>query len=118
VGLVVDAREVWDVSLGATSFVAFVMHLSFRSSTTLDVFTETIATTSCARTSPFKPSSFYLYSNIIRHKLEYSTMTSSDLDVLLDMGFDKERATIAVKKSGGCKLNLPVIVSSFGDFES
>jgi len=28
-------------------------------------------------------------------------MTSTDLDVLLDMGFDQERASIAVKKSGG-----------------
>lgn len=30
-------------------------------------------------------------------------MTSSDLSVLLDMGFEKERAELAVKKSGGCK---------------
>src|SRR6266536_5980044 len=29
-------------------------------------------------------------------------MASSDLSVLLDMGFDKERAELAVKKSGGC----------------
>lgn len=28
----------------------------------------------------------------------------SDLEQLLDMGFDKERAEIAVKKSGGCRL--------------
>jgi hypothetical protein len=28
----------------------------------------------------------------------------SDLDTLLDMGFDKERAELAVKKSGGRKL--------------
>ena len=27
--------------------------------------------------------------------------TQSDLDVLLDMGFEKERAELAVKKSGG-----------------
>lgn len=27
----------------------------------------------------------------------------SDLEALLDMGFDKERAEIAVKKSGGRK---------------
>ena len=29
-------------------------------------------------------------------------MASSDLNVLLDMGFDKERAEYAVKQSGGC----------------
>lgn len=28
----------------------------------------------------------------------------SDLDTLLDMGFDKERAELAVKKSGGRRL--------------
>jgi hypothetical protein len=30
-------------------------------------------------------------------------MASSDLSVLLDMGFDKERADLAVKQSGGRK---------------
>ncbi len=30
-------------------------------------------------------------------------MAPSDLNVLLDMGFEKERAELAVKKSGGCK---------------
>ncbi len=30
-------------------------------------------------------------------------MASSDLDVLVDMGFDKERADMAVKKTGGRK---------------
>lgn len=30
-------------------------------------------------------------------------MASSDLSVLCDMGFEKERAELAVKKSGGCK---------------
>jgi hypothetical protein len=30
-------------------------------------------------------------------------MAASDLSVLLDMGFEKERAEIAVKKTGGCK---------------
>lgn len=30
-------------------------------------------------------------------------MASSDLDVLLDMGFQKARAEIAVNKTGGCK---------------
>lgn len=32
-------------------------------------------------------------------------MASSDLDVLLDMGFDRDRAELAVKKTGGCKLS-------------
>ena len=31
-------------------------------------------------------------------------MGQSDLEVLIDMGFEKARAEIAVKKSGGCKL--------------
>jgi hypothetical protein len=30
-------------------------------------------------------------------------MTASDLEVLLSMGFEKERAEMAVKKSGGCE---------------
>lgn len=30
-------------------------------------------------------------------------MVSTDLDTLLDMGFDKAKAELAVKKSGGCK---------------
>jgi UBX domain-containing protein 1/4 len=40
--------------------------------------------------------------------------TASDLDVLLDMGFEKARAEIAVKKSGGCKFlpNYPEAVAS------
>ena len=29
-------------------------------------------------------------------------MTNSDLSVLLDMGFDKERAELALKKTGSC----------------
>ena len=33
-------------------------------------------------------------------------MASTDYDVLVDMGFDKERATLAVKKSGGCMLHF------------
>jgi hypothetical protein len=28
---------------------------------------------------------------------------ATDLETLLDMGFDKARAEIAIKKSGGCK---------------
>lgn len=35
--------------------------------------------------------------------------TSSDLDVLLDMGFDRERAELAVKKSGGRMSNIRVV---------
>jgi hypothetical protein len=30
---------------------------------------------------------------------------ASDLDVLIDMGFDKARAEMAVKKTGGCILS-------------
>jgi len=30
-------------------------------------------------------------------------MASSDLSVLVDMGFEKERAELAVKKTGGCE---------------
>jgi predicted RNA-binding Zn-ribbon protein involved in translation (DUF1610 family) len=30
-------------------------------------------------------------------------MTKSDLDLLLEMGFEKARAELAVKKTGGCK---------------
>ena len=33
-------------------------------------------------------------------------MAQSDLDTLLEMGFDKERAELAVKESGGCKSSL------------
>lgn len=29
---------------------------------------------------------------------------ASDLDQLIEMGFDKERAQLAVGKTGGCKL--------------
>ena len=36
--------------------------------------------------------------------IKFSTlaMATSDLDQLLDMGFEKEKATLAVKKTGGC----------------
>jgi len=37
-------------------------------------------------------------------------MASSDLSVLLDMGFEKERAELAVKKTGGCKYSLRTFV--------
>lgn len=30
-------------------------------------------------------------------------MTASDLSVLLDMGFEEERARLAVKQTGGCR---------------
>jgi hypothetical protein len=30
-------------------------------------------------------------------------MGSSDLELLIDMGFEKVRAEMAVKKTGGCK---------------
>jgi hypothetical protein len=33
-------------------------------------------------------------------------MGSSDLEVLIDMGFEKVRAEMAVKKTGGCKYSL------------
>ena len=48
-------------------------------------------------------------------------MASSDLDVLVDMGFDKERADMAVKKTGGRKFVyihlIPVIKAPFTDSE-
>ena len=34
-------------------------------------------------------------------------MTQSDLSVLLDMGFEKERAEMSVKQSGGRTLRIP-----------
>jgi hypothetical protein len=35
---------------------------------------------------------------------------ASDLDQLIEMGFDKERAQLAVTKTGGCKsLPFPLI---------
>jgi hypothetical protein len=33
-------------------------------------------------------------------------MAQSDLELLLEMGFEKPRAELAVKKTGGCKLLL------------
>lgn len=36
-------------------------------------------------------------------------MSQPDLDVLLDMGFDKARAEIAVKKPGGRKSREPIV---------
>lgn len=36
----------------------------------------------------------------------------SDLDQLLDMGFEKARAEIAVKKSGGRTLTLPLLANA------
>ena len=38
--------------------------------------------------------------------------TSSDLDALLDMGFEKERAELAVKKTGGCRLFAIMYISA------
>jgi hypothetical protein len=34
-------------------------------------------------------------------------MVQSDLTLLLDMGFEKERAELAVKKTGGCMFLFP-----------
>lgn len=34
---------------------------------------------------------------------QHSTMAQSDLDLLLEMGFERPRAELAVKKTGGCK---------------
>lgn len=39
-------------------------------------------------------------------------MASSDLSVLVDMGFEKERAELAVKKTGGCEYTLYFLISS------
>lgn len=35
-------------------------------------------------------------------------MATSDLDQLIEMGFDKDRAELAVKKNGGRKCSLPL----------
>ena len=32
-------------------------------------------------------------------------MASSDLDTLIDMGFERQRAEFAVKKTGGCEFS-------------
>ena len=39
-------------------------------------------------------------------------MASSDLDTLIDMGFEKPRAELAVKKTGGCKspIRLEILI--------
>lgn len=34
----------------------------------------------------------------------YDVMVSSDLGTLIEMGFEKERAELALKNSGGCML--------------
>ena len=64
--------------------------------------------------------SFLWFSSLHREHLCYSTlplskpseelqphisiMATSDLDQLIDMGFEKEKAALAVKKTGGCKM--------------
>jgi len=40
---------------------------------------------------------------LLKPHISNKMATQSDLAVLLDMGFEKERAEIAVKKTGGCK---------------
>jgi hypothetical protein len=42
-------------------------------------------------------------------------MASSDLNVLLDMGFDKERAEIAVKRTGGRRSSHPTFPTILAD---
>ena len=37
-------------------------------------------------------------------------MASSDLDTLIDMGFEKPRAELAVKKTGGCESTIRIIL--------
>jgi hypothetical protein len=36
-------------------------------------------------------------------------MAASDFDVLVDMGFEKERAELAVKQTGGCTFTIAII---------
>lgn len=36
-------------------------------------------------------------------------MTSSDFDVLIDMGFEKERAELAIKQTGGRMISIALI---------
>jgi hypothetical protein len=38
---------------------------------------------------------------------------ASDLDQLIEMGFDKERAELAVKKTGGCRSRYPRLLPRF-----
>lgn len=38
-------------------------------------------------------------------------MTSSDLEVLLEMGFEKSRAELAIKTTGGSKLSWSRLVA-------
>ena len=46
-------------------------------------------------------------------------MAPSDLSVLLDMGFEKERAEIAVRKSGGCEtLSRTILLNTSADIYS
>jgi hypothetical protein len=40
-------------------------------------------------------------------RLDFATMTKSDLDMLLEMGFEQARAELAVKKTGGCQYSVP-----------
>ena len=46
-------------------------------------------------------------------RLHHQTiMASSDLDTLIDMGFEKPRAELAVKKTGGCKSSIRFILAN------
>lgn len=46
---------------------------------------------------------FIFQTTLIPSQAAYNQMASTDLDTLLEMGFDKPRAELAMQKKGDCK---------------
>ena len=62
------------------------------------------------RELPVTPAPYFGYLKTAEDTTPFlSTMATSDLDQLIDMGFDKEKAALAVKKTGGCTSLSPLI---------